>query len=538
MLVFLDGMKQSREVFNGMINKKVDLVVIGAGATGSNVAYEATKRGMKVVLLDAGDIGGGTSCRSTKLLHGGVRYLELAFKTIDFAQLKLVKEALIERAHWIEHAPFLAKRLELAIATKNCLEGAYYRIGLGVYDGLAGKKNLGKSRFISNNEIKNFLPNLQDKFKGGVSYLDGQFDDARLNLLIALTAEKAGTIIKNYCKVIDFEKSADGKINGVISQDVSGQQYLWETNIVINATGIGSDKIRQQVDSNCEPRIVTSRGTHIVLNTQLCPKGLGLLSPSTDDGRVLFVLPFFGRTIVGTTDQTCSPENAFDPTDIEQQYLLNHLHQLFKLDKKTKIKSSWAGGRPLLKQNKEVLSSSNLIREHEIEIHPSGMISAMGGKWTTCRTIAMDTMKAIEIVLEKKLPSPKGLPLMGSKITGDATRLELFNQKQKLKEYLPDSNLTNIQINHLQSKYGVRALEIIEKSSFEMRLPISEVIPICKAELIQDITKEHVYTSTDLLARRSRLAMVDLEEAERLMPIINELLTEASLPLTQLNIQT
>ena len=173
-------------------NHLVDLVVIGAGATGANIAYEATKRGLKTVLLDSGDIAGGTSCRSTKLLHGGVRYLELAFKTLDLAQLNLVREALIERAHWISRAPFLAHRLELALPTTNCIAKAYYGIGLGIYEALSGRQNIGNSRLITQNQIYKIFPLIKDGLNGGVVYSDGQFNDSRLNLLLALTAEKAG----------------------------------------------------------------------------------------------------------------------------------------------------------------------------------------------------------------------------------------------------------------------------------------------------------------------------------------------------------
>ena len=194
-----------------MNSNDVDLLVIGAGANGACVAYEASKRGLKVALLDAGDVGNGTSSRSTKLLHGGVRYLELAFKTLDLAQLKLVREALLERSHWLEQVPFLAHRLELALPTENCLGKWYYRAGLGTYDALAGEKAIGNSRLLSRVQLNAALPSLRDGLNGGVAYSDGQFNDSRLNLLLALTAEKAGAIIRTRCKVIKLETQQDGK---------------------------------------------------------------------------------------------------------------------------------------------------------------------------------------------------------------------------------------------------------------------------------------------------------------------------------------
>ncbi len=513
-----------------MTLKSYDLLIIGAGATGSCLAYEASRRGLKVALLDAGDIGGATSCRSSKLLHGGVRYLELAFKTLDLAQLRLVREALLERSHWLEQAPFLAKKLELALPTTNLLAQAYYRMGLGVYDALAGNKNIGGSRILSNNELYKALPFLKGMCRSGVAYSDGQFNDARLNLLLALTAEKGGATVRTRCKVFDFKKQKDGKICGVISEDCLGKQEQWAAKVVVNATGIHADQLRQLAEPNIPSRVLTSRGVHLVLKANLCPKGIGLLIPETNDGRVLFVLPFFGRTLVGTTDTPCSKDKAFTPSSKELAYLLKYIKHWFPKSGEPEVTSSWAGGRPLLKPSNEGVNISHVVREHEVETLPSGLISTMGGKWTTCRSIALDTLKAVEASLENSFPAPQELPLIGTTQNPSRTKKLLLEQKEALYNQLPNTPIKKEQLVHLQSNYGLKALEIIAASKKSELEPLSDLIPICKSEIRHAINKEHARTPTDILARRCRLAMIDKNESERLLPFVQEELIKAKLP--------
>ncbi len=513
-----------------MNNKDFDLVVIGAGATGACLAYEASKRSLKVALIDSGDISGGTSSRSTKLLHGGVRYLELAFKNLDLSQLNLVREALVERAYWLENAPFLTRKIELAMPSNSCLDTIYYRIGLEIYDQLSGKKSIGSSRTITRLEMQELLPNLSNSNNGGVAYSDGQFNDARLNLLQAITAEEEGTLIKTYCKVVGLEKERDGMIRGVITQDNKGVQQRLNTKVVINATGVNCDQIRRLFDEKIEPRVITSRGIHMVLKENLCPKEVGLLIPKTDDGRVLFILPFFGYTLVGTTDTQCESKNAFAPSEEEKKYLLKHLKLYFPELNISSIRSCWAGGRPLIKNPDSNITSSKLVREHEIESLKGGLISNLGGKWTTCRSMAFETLSNIEILTKSKLPKAKNIPILGCSKNTNETKKLMIEQRSELRKLLPKTNMIEMQINHLQSQYGLEALSVITKSSENKLTPLSEVIPLCEAEIEQSIFKEHAITPTDILARRFRLAMVDQKEAERLLPIVQKHLDIAGLP--------
>ena len=508
-----------------MADHHIDLLVIGAGASGSSVAFEAVQRGLSVALLDAGDIGGGTSCRSTKLLHGGVRYLELAFKTLDFAQLRLVREALLERSHWLKRAPFLAHRLELALPTHHAWGQAYYRLGLGLYDALAGQRGIGHSRLLSGDKMRDALPQLKS-CQGGVAYSDGQFNDARLNLLLALTAERMGATLRTRCRVVDLEHGSGGRLRAVVSESASGARNRWCASVIVNATGIGADAIRLMADPSATPRVLTSRGSHIVLRQNLCPGGLGLLVPSTADGRVLFMLPFFGRTLVGTTDEVCPEDSATLPSVGDETYLLNYVREWFPGLQQPDVSSLWAGGRPLLKAEGEGINSSRVVREHEVEILPCGLVSVMGGKWTTCRPMALDAIAAVERQLGRSLPVVQPMALLGASDDHPSTMSALAKQRIQLEELIPDGPQRASQIQHLQRSFGLEALALITEAAPQDREPLSDVIPLCKAEIIHSIRMEHAGSATDVLARRSRLAMVDLEEARRLQPLVEACLNQ------------
>lgn len=510
------------------MDEALDLLVIGGGASGASVAYEAVRRGLKVALLESGDFGCATSCRSTKLLHGGVRYLELAFRTADPAQLRLVREALLERGHWLQQAPFLAHRLELALPTSGWISQTYYRIGLGLYDALAGGAAIGASRWLGEAQLRQALPQIQTGLTGGVAYSDGQFDDARLNLLLALTAEQAGAEIQTGCRVTALVKNRNGRITGAISTNTNGEERQWNARAVVNATGIQADAIRHLDDPHLPARMLTSRGVHLVLEANLCPHGIGLLIPATDDGRVLFMLPFFQHTLVGTTDTPCELPAAAVPSDAEKDYLLDYVRRWFPQLNNLRVSSCWAGGRPLLKPNGAERSSSRVVREHEVETLPSGLVSVMGGKWTTCRPMALDTLEAVAHQLGKALPPPRCLPLLGSSPDHRQTRVLLTQQRNLLKALLPDTPLQAAQISHLQSNFGLRARSLLEGWSESDRQPLSEVIPVCRGELRHAVEHEHARSVTAVLSRRCRLAMVDENEAERLVPQVNNILSHLS----------
>jgi glycerol-3-phosphate dehydrogenase len=502
---------------------RFDLLVIGAGASGAMVALEAARRGLSVALVEGGDIACGTSSRSTKLLHGGVRYLELAFRRFDRRQLQLVREALAERGHWLEAVPFLAHRLELLLPTRQLVAKAYYGAGLALYDRLAGRRGIGASRCVSASEARELLPDLAPGH-GGVAYSDGQFDDARLDLLIVRTAAALGVRVWTRTPVVELLHAANGRLGGAVLQDAGGARRHLEASVVLNATGIAADTIRRLAQADVAPRLRVSRGVHLVLAGNLCPGGTGLLVPSTDDGRVLFLLPFFGRTLVGTTDVPCSGAEAEQPSEAEERYLLDYVRRWFPGHGEPVVSSRWAGGRPLLlPQEGEAGGTAGIVREHAVETLPCGLVSLMGGKWTTCRTMARDALAAVATQLARPLSEPShATPILGAAATAADSRQRLAALSRRLAER-HDAAL----VAHLLASHGLEAEAVLACAATPGELvPLSGVIPLTAAEVRHMARHEWAGQPDDVLARRCRLAFVDAAEAERLRPLVGELLEQ------------
>ncbi|QEY32094.1 FAD-dependent oxidoreductase [Synechococcus sp. RSCCF101] len=515
-----------------MSTTHTDLLVIGGGATGAAVALSGVRRGLSVVLVEAGDLAGGTSCRSTKLLHGGVRYLELAFKTFDAGQLRLVREALLERGHWLDQVPFLARPLELALPTGQPLATLYYRIGLGLYDALAGRRAIAPSRAVSGGTLQRLLPGLSSRASGAVLYSDGQFDDARLNLLLALTAAAEGADVRSHCRARELLLE-NGRVGGALVEQ-GGRCERIEAGVVVNATGLAADAVRHMADPDAPPRLQTSRGVHVVLEQNLCPEGAGLLVPSTDDGRVLFMLPFHGRTLVGTTDTPCQAAEVNRASPQERDYLLDYVARWFP-NRPVTVSAVWAGGRPLLQAaGGPTGNTAGLVREHEVETLPSGLISVMGGKWTTCRPMAHDTLQAVERQLGRSLPAEREAPVLGAVAGGAAAMAEpLHRCRQDLLSQLPAGVLQEAQADHLIASHGLRADRVLACAETPAELePLSPAVPLCAAEIRHGIRHEQARSAVEVLARRCRLAMVDQAEARRLAPLVEELLDREGHPPT------
>ncbi len=503
---------------------RFDLLVIGAGASGAMAALEAARRGLSVALVEGRDIASGTSSRSTKLLHGGVRYLELAFRRLDRRQLQLVREALAERGHWLAAVPFLAHRLELLLPARHLFAKTYYGAGLALYDRLAGRRGIGASRCVSVEEAHALLPDLAAGY-GGVAYSDGQFDDARLNLLLVRTAAALGVRVWTRAPVVELIHGSDGRLGGAVIQGADGVGRRLRASVVLNATGIAADAIRRLASSDVGPRLRVSRGMHLVLEGNLCPGGTGLLLPSTDDGRVLFLLPFFGRTLVGTTDVPCPGAEAERPSAAEEAYLLDYVRRWFPGHGDPAVTSRWAGGRPLLlpEEGEGGGSTAGIVREHAVETLPCGLVSLMGGKWTTCRPMALDALAAVAARLGRSLPEPAApAPILGAAATTEATREGLAALSDRLSE-THDAPL----VAHLLASHGLAAEAVLACAATPAELvPLSGVIPLTTAEVRHMARHEWARHPDDVLARRCRLAFVDQAEAERLRPVVQELLQQ------------
>src|SRR5580700_375900 len=393
-----DAMKSRTEELNKIAGQPFDLCVIGGGATGSACALDAQLRGIKTVLLEAGDFAGATSSAATKIIHGGVRYLEEAIKGADLHEYHVLVRALHERVRMMENAPHLTRILEFLVPSYHWLDVAYLDVGLKIYDWLAGPGRISPSKFLSRDETLEHMPMLNaEGLLGSVAYADGQFDDARYNLALVQTFTMAGGNALNHARVTDFVRAANGKISGVIAKDhLTENTFTVKANAIVNATGPLSDSIRQLATPSVQKRMRPSKGSHILLPLDVFPTDDALLIPKTEDGRVLFAVPWGGRLLVGTTDEELALETELVVTKGDIEYLLRHLNQyLARPVTPDDIVSGFAGARPLV-GSEDGGDTKQLARDDVIEVDPaSGLINIMGGKWTTHRAMAEDTIHRV-----------------------------------------------------------------------------------------------------------------------------------------------
>jgi glycerol-3-phosphate dehydrogenase len=365
-----------------------DILIIGGGATGLGCAVDAAARGYRTLLLEKGDFAHATSSRSTKLIHGGVRYLQQG-------NIKLVRESLRERGLLLRNARHLVRKLPFVVPAYKWWEPAFYGVGLKLYDRLAGKHGLGRSEFLSRTQIRNRLPTLSDDgLRGGTLYYDAQFDDARLAIALAQTAVGVGAVVLNYVGVASFIKAAD-RITGVVARDVeTNREYELAAKIVINATGVFTDSVRQLEDVTAAPIVAASQGSHIVLDAEFLPGDTAMIVPRTDDGRVLFTIPWHGKLLVGTTDVPVSKSlEDPKPSAVEIDYLLDHVGRyLIRKPRRSDIRSTFAGLRPLVRHG-PTRNTALVPRDHTIVVSRSKLVTITGGKWTTYRKMAEDTIK-------------------------------------------------------------------------------------------------------------------------------------------------
>lgn len=453
--------------------KQWDIIIAGGGATGLGAAVDAASRGYKTLLLEKSDFAKGTSSRSTKLVHGGVRYLE-------HGNLKLVKEALRERGWLLNNAPHITHTMPFIIPAYGVAQKLYYGYGLKAYDFLSGKLSLGKTKFLSQKQTQELLPSINiSKLKGGVMYYDGQFDDARLAIDLAKTAVHHGAVVCNYFSVLKFIK-AKQKITGVIAEDlITGKTYELRSKAVINATGVFADELMSADDEKHLPVVSPSQGIHLVVDKKFFPGEHALMIPKTDDKRVLFAVPWHNKVVIGTTD-TPVHEITQEPEALDEEidFIMHHANR-YLTSKITEddIRSIYAGLRPLVKQT-GVKSTALLNRDHTIIVSKSGLVSITGGKWTTYRKMAEDAVdNAIFISKQKKLDC--------------------------ITKTLPIKNYSNSNINPLL---------LVENTS------------LSSEEVAYFINEEMATTVEDILSRRIRLLLLDAELAIAAAPMIAQMM--------------
>ncbi len=477
-----------------------DLIIVGGGATGAGIAVDAATRGYAVLLLEQHDFGKGTSSRSTKLVHGGVRYLEQG-------NISLVMEALKERGRLRQNAPHLVHELACIVPRYAWWEGPFYGIGLKVYELLAGKYGFGKSHSISKEETLAQLPNVNpDGLTGGIVYYDGQFDDTRLLINLIATAADHGATLLNYAKVTALTKGGDNIVNGVQWQDLeSGEIFRTRAKVVVNAAGAFTDSVRQLAEPNVEQMIAPSQGAHLVLDRSFLPGKNAILVPHTKDGRVMFAIPWHGHTLVGTTD-TPIQEPSLEPValDSEIDFMLETAKlYLEKKPSRADIKSVFAGIRPLVKSGGRGKTAA-LSRDHVIHIDESGLLSITGGKWTTYRQMAQDCVDQAATLAN--LPdSPcrtQSLRIHGSNADAAAPSALSF--------YGADAP-------------AIRKL-IAENSTLGQ--PLDSQWPYVAAEVVWAARMEMARTVEDVLARRTRALFLNAQAAIRMAPKVAEILAQ------------
>ena len=502
-------------------NKEFDLLVIGGGATGCGVAVDAASRGLSVALVDKNDLAEGTSSRSTKLVHGGVRYLEMAAKHLDRAQYNLVKEGLFERGSFLKNAPHLAHRIALVTPLYKWSDVPYVYAGLMLYDLLAGKKGIGHSSLISRKTALRRFPMLKaNGLKAGVVYYDGQFNDARMAVTLALTAQKHGAVVANHLEVQGLEKSA-GKLSGARVRDtLGGREFSIRARAVINATGPFVDRIRRMDEASADPLMKASSGIHIVLSKRFVPPETGLMIPKTEDGRVLFVLPWEGHALIGTTERATEIVDHPQPEDEEIAYLLRHINQYFDLCvTRDDIKSVWSGLRPLIVAPKTA-NTAELVREHIIETRPSGLLTIAGGKWTSYRKMAEETVDAAIASF--------GFKHAGACQTPELRLIGAENlAKNGIKALRKKHGLALDIAIHLHHAYGDQATQVAELAALAdggLGERLHPAHPFIEAEVIYAARYEFAERAADVLTRRTSLALIDRAAALAALPRVVALL--------------
>lgn len=366
-----------------------DVLIIGGGATGLGIAVDAVTRGYKTILLEKSDFAKGTSSRSTKLVHGGVRYLAQG-------DILLVAEALRERGMMLRNASHLTANQEFVIPAYSLWDVILYTVGLKFYDLLAGRLSLGKSYFINRKKTLSKLPLLKPEgLKGGIVYHDGQFDDSRMALTMAGECVKRGGTILNYFEVTGFLKDEKGKISGVKATDLeTGTEYQIRAKLVINATGVFADTIHRMDDPLAKPTIRPSQGVHIVLDKTFLGGNSAIMIPKTDDGRVLFAIPWYDKVVVGTTDTPLNDiTNEPKALDEEVNFILKTAGNYFtKKPTRADALCIFAGLRPLAANPDNPEATKEVSRRHKITLYHSGLLSIVGGKWTSYRRMAEETI--------------------------------------------------------------------------------------------------------------------------------------------------
>ncbi|MBN4066702.1 glycerol-3-phosphate dehydrogenase/oxidase [Simkania negevensis] len=474
------------------------VIIIGGGATGLGAAVDAAARGHNVLLVEQGDFANGTSSRSTKLIHGGLRYLKQG-------NISLVLEALRERGLLCKNAPHLIRHRSFLVPNYKWWEGPFYGIGLKIYDMMAGKLGLAPSKHLSYEETIKKIPTLvTEGLRGATLYYDGQFDDARLAIALAQTAADKGATLLNYMQVTGFVKRKD-VVKGVIVKDqLTGREHTIQGRVVVNATGVFCDQMRKLDDPQVSNLITLSQGIHLVLDKSFLPTDTAIMVPHTDDGRVLFMVPWYDKVLVGTTE-TSIKELSLEPRAFSEEvdFLLKHAAQyLSKRPTRDDVRSVFAGLRPLIRKE-TAQDTASISREHAVTVSPSGLVTIAGGKWTTYRKMGKDVIDLVQTVGEF------------NEIASTTENLSLYGYSTGIR---PDDKL---------AVYGSEANNILSliKSDPHLQDFIHPNLPYYLAEVVWHVRHEMAMTLEDVLARRTRALFLDAKASIEAAPKVAEVMS-------------
>lgn len=521
---------QSRSELKG--DEEFDLLVVGGGATGSGVAVDAASRGLKVAVVERDDFSSGTSSKSTKLVHGGVRYLQKAILELDYEQYKLVREALHERRIFLQTAPYLSHMLPIMLPVYKWWQLPYYWVGCKAYDILAGSENMESSYIMTKGKALEAFPMLKsDGLVGALVYYDGQHNDARMNVSLIMTAVQHGATILNHVEVIELLKNEEThKLNGARVRDrLTGEEINVRAKGVINATGPFTDALLQMDAATSgrappKPIVAPSSGVHVTLPNYYSPRTMGLLDPATSDGRVIFFLPWHGNTIAGTTDTPTIVSDKPIPAEEEIEWILQEIKRYLSPDIRVRrgdVLSAWCGLRPLIRDPNSS-NSKDLVRNHLIAVSPSNLITIAGGKWTTYRAMAKETVdRAVEVFGFNVGPSiTEQVRLVGSENWSKNMFIGLVQRY----------GLETEVAKHLADNYGDRAWAVASMAESPGRrwplhgIRLNSNYPYIEAEVYYAVRNEYAQTAVDFIGRRSRLGFLNAAAALDALPRVIEIM--------------
>ncbi|ROW06582.1 hypothetical protein VMCG_04451 [Cytospora schulzeri] len=534
--------------------EEYDILVVGGGATGTGVALDAATRGLKVAMVERDDFASGTSSKSTKLVHGGVRYLEKAVWNLDYNQYQLVREALKERKYFLQTAPHLSEWLPIMLPLDKWWKAPYYWAGTKFYDFLAGSEGIESSYFLTKSKaIDNFPMLKRTDLVGALVYYDGAHNDSRMNASLAMTAALYGATVVNHMEVTGLDKDANGKLCGAKMRDMiperdgkTTEEFHVRAKCIINCTGPFSDGLRKLDDQECKEIVAPASGVHITLPGYYSPAKMGLIDPSTSDGRVIFFLPWQGNTIAGTTDKPAKITKDPMPDEESIQWILNEISHYLSPDinvRRGDVLAAWSGLRPLVKDPK-AKNTESLVRNHLIDVSESGLMTCAGGKWTTYRQMAEECVDAAikEFGLQTRpvLNAPRvsgteaiddGAILDGSCQTHQVRLLGAHGWSRTLFIHIIQYFGVETEVaKHLCDNYGDRAWTVASLcEQTDQRFPargqrISQLYPYVDGEVRYAVHHEYAQTAVDVLARRTRLAFLNAQAALESLPKVIDIM--------------